>query len=371
MALKNRDNPELIRDQLARWLPSALDTPGPVEVSGLHIPSSSGLSAETVLFDCAWAHQGQDLSQGFVIRISPGTTGLFPNYDIARELRVMSQLRAHTRAAIPAVRAHEQTGEIIGSPFALLDRVYGEVPGDDPPFVTGGWVTELTPQQRATMWDEALKTIAEIQTADPDALGLADLRHNDLGENVIDQEMEYWRRFYYWSAGDRRSPTIDKAYEILTANRSSDDQPLVVSWGDARFGNLMFGPEQTVTGVFDWEMACLGRPEVDLGYFLFFDRLYSTGMGLARLDGFPDRAATVARFEELTDHAVRDLDWYEAWAALRGAIIMLRLGSYMIELGMLPPDAAMPFNNPPAQVLAALLDLPAPDGETGWITGHR
>jgi hypothetical protein len=29
------------------------------------------------------------------------------------------------------------------------------------------------------------------------------------------------------------------------------------------------------------------------------------------------------------------------------------------------------LNNPAAQVLASLLELPAPSGEAGWITGNR
>jgi aminoglycoside phosphotransferase (APT) family kinase protein len=372
MALKNRDNPDSVRHSLAAWLPSVLGTSAPVTVTNLHIPAASGMSNETVLFDCAWRHDGKDLARGFVARIPPERDGLFPDYDLARELRVMTLLGEHTDAAIPTLVAHESTGNVLGSPFALLDRVYGQVPGDDPPFVTGGWVVDLNPRQRAIMYDEALKTIAAIQKADPVALGLTDhLLHRDLGETVIEQELEYWRRFYRWAADGRGSPTIDAAFEVLNASRPGDDGPLVVSWGDARFGNLMFGADQTVTGVFDWEMASLGRPELDLAYFLFFDRLYSSAMGLPRLEGFPDRAATVARFEQLTGHTVMDLDWFEAWAALRGAILLLRVGHKMIELGLLPADAAMPLNNPASQVLAALLGLPAPEGQAGWITGHR
>jgi aminoglycoside phosphotransferase (APT) family kinase protein len=371
MALKNRDNPDSVRDRLAAWLPSVLDTTSPVTVSDVHIPAASGMSNETVLFDCGWKHDGKDVARGFVARIPPDADGLFPDHNLARELRVMSVLAEHTNAAIPKVVAHESTGDVLGSPFALLERVYGQVAGDDPPFVTEGWVVELRPEQRATMYDEALKTIAEIQRADPVAVGLNDLLHDELGGTVIEQELEYWRRFYRWAAKGRESQTIDKAFELLVASRPHDDGPLVVSWGDARFGNLMFGPDQRVTGVFDWEMASLGRPEVDLAYFLFFDRLYSSAMGIPRLDGFPDRAATVARFQELTGHTVADLDWFEAWAALRGAILLLRVGNKMIELGLLPTDAAMPLNNPASQVLAALLDLPAPAGQAGWITGHR
>lgn len=371
MALQNRTDPTAIGDALEKWLPAILDTAGAVRVSGLHIPSASGMSSETVLFDCAWTDDGEPHQRSLVARIPPADGGLFPDYDLARELRVMSTLAEHTDAPVPGVVAHEDTGTVLGSPFALLERVYGQVPGDDPPFVTGGWVVELEPAQRAALYDEALTAIASIQRADPHALGLADLCHPDLGDTVIDQQIEYWRRFYHWAAGNRRSATIDAAFETLTATRPTEGGPLVVSWGHARFGNLMFGPDQTVTGILDWEMATLGRPEVDLAYFLFFDRLYSTGMNLPRLDGFPDRDATITRFEQLTGHTLRDLDWFEAWAALRGSILLLRVGNQMIELGLLPEDAAMPLNNPASQVLATLLGLPAPDGQTGWITGHR
>jgi aminoglycoside phosphotransferase (APT) family kinase protein len=360
-----------VRDALSAWLPGTLGIPGSVEITDLHIPSANGMSSETVLFDCSWIRDGQPVTRGLVLRIPPEVGGLFPDHDLARELRVMAALAEHTAAPVPAVLAHETTGTVLGSPFALLERVYGQVPGDDPPFVTGGWVVELTARQRATMYDEALKAIAAVQRVTPEQLGLTDLLSGDPADTVVDQQLAYWRQFYRWAAGDRSSPTIDRAFEILAAARPTGDGPLVVSWGDARFGNLMFGPEQTVTGVFDWEMATLGRPEVDLGYFLFFDRLYSSGMGLPRLDGFPDRAATIERFQQFTGHVVADIDWFEAWAALRGSILLLRVGTLMIELGQLPPDAAMPLNNPASQVLAALLDLPAPDGEAGWITGHR
>ena len=171
------------------------------------------------------------------------------------------------------------------------------------------------------------------------------MRHTDLGDTVIDEELAYWRRFYRWAAGEQRSPTIDAAFERLAATKPTADGPLVVSWGDGRFGNLMFGPDQQVTGVFDWEMATLGRPEVDLGYWLYFDKVYSLGLGIPRLAGFPGRDATVARFEELTGYEVRDLDWFEAWAALRGACVLVRVGNLMIGHGFLPEGHAMPCSS--------------------------
>lgn len=49
--------------------------------------------------------------------------------------------------------------------------------------------------------------------------------------------------------------------------------------------------------VLDWEMAALGPPEVDLGWWLFLNRFHSQGMGNPTLPGFPDDATTVALWE--------------------------------------------------------------------------
>jgi len=50
----------------------------------------------------------------------------------------MAAMARHSDAAVPAVIAQEMTGIVLGAPFLLLERPYGTVPGDDPPFVTGG-----------------------------------------------------------------------------------------------------------------------------------------------------------------------------------------------------------------------------------------
>lgn len=371
MALLNKLDPQVITQRLSPWLSDVLGGVGEVELGDIQMPSASGMSSETILFEAKWNAGGQYVTKGLVARIPPGEEGLFPDYDIAREGSVMAAITEHTSAAVPKVVASETTGNVLGVPFLLLERAYGRVPSDDPPFVTGGWVTELSAAQRAIMFDNALRAIAEVQKADPVAIGLSDLGHVGSGGTQIEREIEYWQKFYVWSANGRPSPTIDAAFDKLTQRVPTCDRPLVVTWGDARFGNLMFDDELNVSGVFDWEMATLGPAEVDLGYFLFVDRVYSAGLGLARLDGFPDRSATIHRFEELIGRQVHDIDWFEAWGALRGAILLQRVGNVMIEQGLIPSDADMPFNNPASQVLASLLKLPEPAGEAGWITGNR
>ena len=162
-------------------------------------------------------------------------------------------------------------------------------------------------------------------------------------------------------------PVIDQVLDQLVRTCPANHTFPVVCWRDARLGNLMFGPDQRVTGVLDWEMAATGRPEVDLGYLLFFDRMMSTGMGLPRLAGFPSRDATLARYAQLSGRQARQINWFEAYAGLRIAMLVTRTANKLIELGM-AEDTTMSFNNPATIALADLLGLPAPVGELGCIT---
>ncbi|MFA5711459.1 phosphotransferase family protein [Mycolicibacterium sp.] len=371
MALLNKVDPRAVAEQLAAWLPTGLSLPGPVRVRDMQMPVASGMSSETILFEADWEEAGELVSRGMVARIPPSGEGLFPDYNIGREGRVMTAIARHTKAAVPKVLATDLEGSALGAPFLLLERVYGSVPSDDPPFVTGGWVVDLAPEQRNRMYDNALRAISDIQTVEPARAGLEDLRREQAGDTALAQDFAHWKQFYAWAANDRTSPTIDAAVKILSESIPSGPHEEVVSWGDARLGNMMFDSGQRVTGVFDWELATLGPRELDLGFFLFFDRMYASGLGLPRLEGFPERGAAIGRFEELIETTVKHIDWYEAFGALRGAILLLRVGNLMIDLGLIPADAEMPLNNPAAQTLAALLELPPPAGTSGWITGNR
>ena len=47
----------------------------------------------------------------------------------------------------------------------------------------------------------------------------------------------------------------------------------MVSWGDARIGNMMYRDFEPVA-VLDWEMAGLGPRELDLGWMIFLHRFF-------------------------------------------------------------------------------------------------
>ena len=82
-------------------------------------------------------------------------------------------------------------------------------------------------------------------------------------------------------------------------------------------------------------------------------------------------ASLLLRYETLSGYRIRHIEFYEAFAALRLSILMHRAGNIMIAAGLLPPDAPMKLNNPASQLLAKLLDLPAPAGVVQSFIGNR
>jgi aminoglycoside phosphotransferase (APT) family kinase protein len=95
-------------------------------------------------------------------------------------------------------------------------------------------------------------------------------------------------------------------------------------------------------------MTSIGAPEHDLAWFTALDLTMHRLFG-ERLDGFPDREATIALFERTAGRAVADLEWYETLAMVRSSAIMTRLGYLRRDAGeplLLPLD-----DNPVLDVL--------------------
>jgi aminoglycoside phosphotransferase (APT) family kinase protein len=359
-------DPKVISSRLSEWLSNTIEGNPPVEVTDVSVSESNGMSCESVLMR---ARVGGD-ERGLVARVAPETEGIFYGYDLAREGRIMDALARGTDLPVPAMVGFEADTSILGAPFLVVERHYGQVPADDPPFTAAGWVLELSDGQRARMYDNAIGVFGGLAKTDPAALGIADVARSGEG-SLLEREVAYWEDFYWRAADGHSYPTQEATLEWVRSNIPDDDPDVAVSWGDSRFGNLMFDDEQRVTAIFDWEMATLGSPMLDFGFFLFVNQVFTTGMGVPVPGGFYDRERTIARYEEMTGKPVRDVQFYEAFAGLRSTMLMMRVARLLISMGMMPEDHPMPSNNPGALTLPLIIDVPAPEGGAGWITGSR
>lgn len=372
MAVVNDLDLDQTRIRLRDWLITKLPTAQRITVARVEMPEATGMSMTTVMFTASWLTQNTPYETELVARVAPRGPGLLRTTSLAREFAVMKALGDHTSVPVPKALWYEDDSAILGAPFIVMDRVAGNVPGDDPPYTVGGWVIELPASKRGRLYEGALEVLRRIHAVDWRGLGLREvLDQAQYGPIGIEQQLGYWTDSYHWAADGRCCPTIEAALGWARENRPCDED-VALCWGDARIGNIVYDPvDVSVRAVIDWEMATLASPELDLGWCAFIGRLYSEGIGVVPPDGLPTRDEVVARYQELTGHQVRNIDYYEAFAALRLAIVMLRVGQVMIRGGALPADSAMPINNPPSQLLAKMTGSPFPDGHTEWIVGSR
>lgn len=347
---------EQTRKDLTAWLGAKLPEATELEVGELSGPGLTGFSSDTFLFDARWREDGRDRQQGYVARLRPSGFPIFPHYDLAKQFHVQ-RILAGTDVPVAPMFWLEEDERFLGAPFYLMGQVAGRIPPDSPTYHQDGWLKqELKPAEREALWWSGLEALAAIHRVDWRANGLDFLVPS--APTALDFQLDSYERMLRWANG-RPNPVLEQAFAWLRANQPRDAEPEVVSWGDARIGNMIFDGTRCAA-VLDWEMAGIASPELDLAWWIYMDRHHSEGAGAPRLEGLPDRKATVARYEELTGHRVRHLDYYEVLAAMRFAVIMVRLAQQFDHYGLLPTDSQFELDNTASRLLATTLGIPLP-----------
>lgn len=355
MKFQERDV-EPIHAALTEWVRARMPSAEHLRLSLPKRPGA-GISNETLLCELSWREGGVERSEGLVIRMEPSDFRVFPEYDLARQFRVM-QCLGKTDVPVPVVRWLEEDESVLGRPFYVMRKIEGEIPTEVPPYHTFGLCFDATPERRAKMWWSGVESLALIHALDWEGLGLSFLGVPKEGTGPLDQQLDYYDRFFHWTRGEEPQPILEAALRWLRENRFAPKR-VTFCWGDSRLPNVIFRDDEVV-GVLDWEMAFLGDPEADLGWWIFLDWHHSEGLGIPRLDGFPGREETIRRYEELTGWKVENFFYHEVMAAFRFGVIMASVARNMKESGIPTSATDMGTNNPSTRRLASLLDLPPP-----------
>ena len=337
--VSTRDRHHLHR-RLLGWFATKVPEP---EISELVVPETNGMSSETLLFDASWSTDHGRVAQPCAARLrpDPANAPVFPVYDLERQYRVMALVAGHSTVPVPRTLWFEPDEGAIGSPFFVMERVQGIVPPDVMPYPFGSWLSEATPADQGRLQRGAVGVLAAIHDMAVETREVAFLELDRPGDTALRRHVADTRAYYEWVAGEgARSPLIERAFDWIDDHWPAHEGDTVVSWGDARIGNMMFRDFEPVA-VLDWEMAALAPREVDLAWMIYLHRFLddlALALELPGMRHFMRRPDVASTYESLTGYAPRDLDFFTLYAALRHAVVMSRVAQRAVLFG----EAEMP-----------------------------
>ncbi|MEX2393097.1 MAG: phosphotransferase family protein, partial [Actinomycetota bacterium] len=306
---------------------------------------ATGMSSETIIFDATWTDGDGDHTKRLVARIAPDASDVpvFPSYDMAKQARCISLVGELTDVAVPRVIGWDGHGNVIGAPFFVMERIDGVVPPDVMPYTFGdNWLYDATADQQSRLADSTLEVLARLHAIDEPEQTFDFLAHTGDGTTPLRRHVAHTRAWYeYAASGGVRSELVERAFRWLDDHWPSDEGPTVLSWGDARIGNVMYS-DFTPVAVLDWEMAGLGPRELDVSWLLFAHQVFehlAALLGASGMPAFLTEDEVLTTYEQLTGHTPRDLGFYLAYAAVQWGIVFLRTGARSVHFGERPmPD---------------------------------
>ena len=338
-----------VATKLERWFAERHPDRAPVRVADLR-RSDGGFSNITVLGRLEWTRDGRPEAIEIVLRVQPQTSSVYPDCDIQRQYRVMHAL-VGSGVPVPVMLGLEVGSALLGAPYFVMDRVAGRVPNENPLYHLEGWFHDLPTEDLRRHWFGGIDTIAAVARVDWRMRGL-DFLEPPAGRTALAQQLDYSRDAVAWAERLHRPyPHLHGAYQWLVEHQPADE-PLVLSWGDAKLGNCVYADDGRVAGALDWEQATLASPVDDLAWWLMLDESCSTGYGVPRLAGLPTREETVTHWERASGFSAGHLPYYDVYAAWRMAYVMARIGTVFMERGWVPRESDMDLKNGGAALLA-------------------
>lgn len=253
----------------------------------------------------------------WVLRRAPLGEVARGSHDMAREYKVLSRL---WRAFPLAPRAHHYCDdpEVMGKPFFVMERRHGSV-------VRSKWPVEYIDDSdlKRAAAESLVDALCDLHTVDPEAVDLADLGRP---EGFVERQIEGWAA--RWDAAATRPvPDMDACASLLRADVPVHQRAAILH-NDFKLDNTMVGADGELVAVFDWDMATLGDPLVDIGTLLAYwaepdDPTYLVfGANAVAIGEVMPKVEVRERYADRTGSDVSDLSYFEGLALFRIAVII-------------------------------------------------
>ena len=265
-------------------------------------------------------------NQDFVLRRPPFGNQVKSAHDMGREYRVLSKLcEVYGPAPRPYVFCEDK--EIIGDEFYVMERRTGLVLRRD-----------NTPEELASRPDamkrlglSLIDNLATLHSVDYEAAGLGSLGKP---AGYTERQVTGWNTRYIKAKTDDW-PEVEQLGQWLLDNLPPDSSPKLVH-NDYKYDNVMLSTDDltTIVAVFDWEMATIGDPLMDLGTTLSYwvqaddpEDIRKLVFGPTMLAGSPRRQELADRYAEMTGAALPEMLYYYCFGIFKLAGILQQIYS--------------------------------------------
>lgn len=254
---------------ISRWLSSVLPGGAAPEVTVESGVDSTGMSSETIILTARWQQDGRSIQQKLVARVAPAAEDVpvFPTYRLDHQFEVIRLVGELTDVPVPRVRWIETTGDVLGTPFFLMDYVEGVVPPDVMPYTFGdNWFADAPAERQRQLQDATVAALATLHSIPNAQNTFSFLTQGRTSDTTLHRHFNWVRSWYDFAVeGIGRSPLLERTFEWLQSHWPDDAaaREPVLLWGDARVGNVLYRDFQPVA-VLDWEMVALGPRELDV-----------------------------------------------------------------------------------------------------------
>jgi aminoglycoside phosphotransferase (APT) family kinase protein len=259
----------------------------------------------------------------WVLRRPPFGNQVKSAHDMGREFRVLSGLsKVFPPAPWPLVFCDDES--VLGAPFYVMERRRGLI-------LRRGWPKDLPndPALLRDMCSSLIDTLADLHDIDLHAAGLEDFGKPD---GYVRRQIEGWTKRYR-DAQTHEIPEMDAAAQWL-ASRIPVESGVSLIHNDYKFDNVAFDPEHLarVSSVFDWEMATVGDPLMDLGTTLGYwveapetEQLSASFIGPTWLPGALTRSELVERYVQRRGLRSCDSRYYHVYGLFKIAVIVQQI----------------------------------------------
>ena len=242
-------------------------------------------------------------------------------HDMVREHRVLQALDG-TAVPVPRVLHLGSADGPLGVDFYVMERVLGHVCRNAlPPGYADG------PEPRAAIGAALVDVLADLHAVDPEAVGLEGFGRP---AGFVERQLRRWSKQWDASKTDEL-PALDELRAELVRTLPPQRAATIVH-GDYRLDNTILHPTLPgrIVAVLDWEMSTLGDPLTDLGTLLAYwseaadDAVVAAARVMAPVtaaEGFPSRAEIVERYATRTGFDVSGVEWYQAFAYFKLAVV--------------------------------------------------